>query len=86
MLDKLPEERHQHVTSAIQVLRRIRQARNAIQHSVAQGGGLTARLRVLGIHDAPPNWADAWDSIRIQTADALTILRNELRRFADETI
>jgi hypothetical protein len=46
-----------------------------------------ATLRDLGIYDAPPNWAGAWDSIRIrtQTANALTIIRKELRRWVDAT-
>ena len=85
LLHQLPTEQHRQVTSAIRVLRLVRQARNALQHSITEGGGLTARLRDLGIHDAPPNWAGAWNSIRIQTADTLTTLRNELRRFADDT-
>jgi hypothetical protein len=54
-----------------------------MQHGIGRGGGLTAALRELGIHDAPPNWGGAWDTIRVQAANALTILRNELRRWVD---
>lgn len=65
------------------VLMVIRQARDAVQHSITDGGGLTAKLRQLAIHDAPPNWGGAWDSIRVQTANPLTMLRNELRSWVD---
>lgn len=64
-------------------LHRVNQVRNAIQHGITRGGGLTVKLRELGIHDAPPNWAGAWDSIRVQTANALTTIRGELRRWVD---
>jgi hypothetical protein len=80
---KLPAAQHPAITDAIGTIRRVSQARNAIQHGITEGGGLTARLRTLGIHDAPPNWAGAWDSIRLQTANALTIIRNELRQWVD---
>jgi hypothetical protein len=53
-----------------------------MQHSKIEGG-LTPRLRALGIHDAPPNWRTAWDTIRAHTADALTTIRVELRRWVD---
>ena len=65
------------------VLMVIRQARDAVQHSITDGGGLTARLQQLAIHDAPPNWGGAWDPIRVQTASTLTMLRNELRSWVD---
>ena len=69
---------------AVKVLMVIRQARDAVQHSITDGGGLTAKLRQLAIHDAPPNWGGAWDSIRVQTANnTLTMLRNELHCWVD---
>lgn len=46
---------------------------------------MTAELRQIGIHDAPPNWEGAWNTIRAQTADALSTLRNELRSALDTT-
>ena len=49
------------------------------------GGGLTATLRNLGIHNAAPNWASAWDSVRAQTTNALTTIRTELRQQVDAT-
>jgi hypothetical protein len=78
----LPPERHVSIGRAIQTLRRIRQARNAVQHGMAEGG-LTERLAALGITDAPPNWAGAWDAIRSATVDALTTVRQELRWWID---
>jgi hypothetical protein len=45
----------------------------------------TAKLRDLGIHDAPPNWTGAWDTVRVQTANALTALRQVLREWIDST-
>ncbi len=79
---KLPAEQHAPVARAILTLRRVRQARNAAQQGVAEGG-LTERLAALGITDAPPNWAAAWDIIRAATVDALTVIRHELRRWID---
>jgi hypothetical protein len=67
----------------MRTLHRVNQARNTIQHSSTRDGGLSGKLYELGIHDAPPNWAGAWDSIRIQTANALTIIRDELRLWVD---
>src|SRR6266540_1654157 len=81
LLHQLPVAHHPAIANALQTLRRVRQARNAIQHGISQGGGLTAKLRELGIHDAPPNWAGAWDSVRVQTINALTVIRDELRRW-----
>lgn len=83
LLHQMPQVHHVAVTGAIQTLRIVRQARNALQHGRTEGGGFTASLRSLGIHDAPPNWAGAWDTIRVRTADALTILRGELRAWVD---
>ncbi|GAA1025724.1 hypothetical protein GCM10009557_00770 [Virgisporangium ochraceum] len=82
LYDALPPEQHSALNNAIQKLRLVRQARNAMQHSKVDGG-LTPKLRALGIHDAPPNWHDAWDTIRAHTADALGIIRHELRRWVD---
>jgi len=79
---KLPADQHEQVRKAIQTLRLVRQARNAMQHSKMEGG-LTPKLRALGIHDAPPNWRAAWDTLRAHTSDALTIIRGELRRWVD---
>lgn len=79
---KLPADQHAPASRAILTLRRIRQARNAAQHGVAEGG-LTERLAALGITDAPPNWAGAWDAIRAATVDALAVIRQELRRWID---
>lgn len=79
---KLPAERYASIGRAIQTLRRIRQARNAAQHGMAEGS-LTERLATLGIIDAPPNWAGAWDAIRSATVDAVTVIRQELRRWID---
>lgn len=53
-----------------------------MQHSKVEGG-LTSKLQALGIHDAPPRWAEAWDSIRGRTAGALMAVRTELRRWID---
>ncbi len=82
---KLPVRHHASTGKAVQSLRRVRQARNIMQHGVTTDGGLTAKLRQIGIHDAPPNWESAWDTIRAQTADALSAIRNELRSALDDT-
>jgi hypothetical protein len=83
LLHQLPAHHRAGIERAVLTLRRVRQARNAIQHGTARDGGLTAKLRELGIHDAPPNWGDAWDIIRVQVSDALGDLRNELSRAID---
>lgn len=83
---KLPAQHHGNIQKTVRSLRKIRQARNALQHGITRDGGLTAKLREIGIHDAPPNWSGAWNTIRIWTADALTLLRNELRRALDDTM
>lgn len=83
LLHQLPAHHRAGIERAVLTLRRVRQARNAIQHGTARDGGLTAKLRELGIHDAPPNWGDAWDIIRVQVSDALSGLRNELSRAID---
>lgn len=80
---KLPVHHHASVDKAVRNLRRVRQARNIMQHGVTTDGGLTAKLRQIGIHDAPPNWEGAWNAIRAQTADALGAIRNELRGALD---
>lgn len=80
---KLPAEQHAAIDRAIRTLRTIRQARNAEQHGITEGGGLTAKLRDLGIHDAPPNWAGAWDAVRARTVEALTALRHELMAYVN---
>ncbi len=74
----LPPAHHATVDKAIKTLRTIRQARNAEQHGITEGGGLTAKLRDLGIYDAPPNWSGAWDVVRGRAVEALTNLRHEL--------
>lgn len=79
---KLSAEQHGEVHRAITLLRRIRQTRNAMQHSAADRG-FTQRLRELGIHDAPPNWEGAWATTRQRAVEALTIIRTELRRWLD---
>jgi hypothetical protein len=79
---KLPAERYASIGRAVQTLRRVRQARNAAQHGMAEGG-LTERLATLAIIDAPPNWAGAWDAIRSATVDAVTVIWQELRRWID---
>ena len=56
-----------------------------MQHGVNRDGGLMAKLSELHIYDAPPNWAAAWDSVRAQTASALTRIRHELRAALDQT-
>jgi hypothetical protein len=81
---KLPARHHARIDTAIQSLRRVRQARNIIQHGIATDGGLTAKLRQIGTHDAPPNWEGAWNTVRTQTADALSAIRNELRSALDD--
>lgn len=81
---KLPARRHASTDNAVQRLRRVRQARNIMQHGVTRNGGLTSKLREIGIHDAPPNWEGAWTAIRAQTADALSVIRNELRDALDD--
>jgi hypothetical protein len=86
LLHNLPAEHHAGADKAVRALRKVRQIRNAIQHGIARDGGLTAKLREIGIHDAPPNWAGAWDTIRVQTSDALSALRYELRRALDATL
>lgn len=86
LLHQMPPVHHGSVTGAIQTLKTVRQARNAIQHTITHGGGLTAKLRDLGIHDAPPNWAGAWDTVRVRSVDALTNLRGELRAWIDANI
>lgn len=80
---KLAVHHHASIDKAVRNLRRIRQARNIMQHGVTADGGLTAKLRQIGIHDAPPNWEGAWNAIRAQTADALGAIRNELRSALD---
>jgi hypothetical protein len=80
---KLPVCHHASTDKAVQRLRQVRQARNIMQHGIASDGGLTAKLRAIGIHDAPPNWEGAWNAIRAQTADALGAIRNELRTALD---
>lgn len=81
---KLPARYHAIIDTAIWTLRRVRQARNIVQHGIAADGGLTAKLRQIGIHDAPPNWEGAWNAVRAQTADALSVIRNELRSALDD--
>ena len=83
LLHQLPAHCHAGIERPILTLRKLRQARNAIQHGTARDGGLTAKLREFGIHDAPPNWAGAWDTVRIQISNALSGLRNELRSAID---
>lgn len=83
LLHQLPAEHSAGIEQGVRTLRKVRQARNAIQHGTARDGGLTARLRELGIHDAPPNWEGAWDTIRVQVSDAVSALRNELRSAVD---
>jgi hypothetical protein len=39
---------------------------------------------LLPLTDAPPDWESAWNSIRVQTADALNAIRNELRSALDD--
>jgi hypothetical protein len=85
LIHRLPAGQHAPVLAAVKTLRRERQTRNAIAHCIVQGGGLVSRLRELVIYDVPPNWAEAWDNIRVQTTDALTVLRNELRQWVDDT-
>ncbi|MEU7916440.1 hypothetical protein [Microbispora bryophytorum] len=80
----LPAAQHPAVDAAIKTLRTIRGARNAQQHGITEGGGLTAKLRELGIHDAPPNWAGAWDVVRARTVEALTALRHELMAYVNQ--
>jgi hypothetical protein len=79
---RLPGEQYDRLAGSIRTLRLVRQARNAVQHSKVEGG-LMSKLQALGIHDAPPHWAEAWDSIRGQTAAALMVIRSELRRWDD---
>jgi hypothetical protein len=81
---KLPSQHHANIRRTVRYLRVVRQARNLLQHGVTRDGGLIAKLRELGVHDAPPNWEGAWNAIRAQTADALNLLRNELRGALDE--
>ena len=81
---KLSARHHASIDKAVQSLRRVRQARNIMQHGVNTDGGLTAKLRQIGIHDAPPNWEGAWNTVRAQTADALGAIRNELRSALDD--
>ncbi|MEV6867827.1 hypothetical protein AB0M44_43450 [Streptosporangium subroseum] len=83
LLHKLPADQHQAIKGAVSTLRRVREVRNTMAHSISRDGGLPARLRDLGIYDAPPNWSSAWDAIRAHTAAALTIIRHELRRYDD---
>ena len=85
LLHQMPAEHHPAVLDALRTIRRVRQTRNALQHGITEGGGVTAKLRELGIHDAPPNWGNAWDAVRVHTASALNILRNELRKWVDST-
>jgi hypothetical protein len=84
LLATLSADQHSQIHKAIRTLRLVRQARNAMQHGKVEGG-LLAKLAVLGIHDAPPNWRGAWDLVRAHTSDALAILRVELRRWDDKT-
>jgi len=81
---KLPARHHASIATAVQSLRMVRQVRNIVQHGIATGGGLTAKLRQIGVHDAPPDWEGAWNTIRAQTADALSTIRNELRSALDD--
>ncbi len=81
---KLPDRHHAGIDKAVRSLRTVRQARNIMQHGVARDGGLTAKLREIGINDAPPNWEGAWNSVRAQAADALSAIRNELRGALDD--
>lgn len=81
---KLPPQHHANIQKTVRTLRMVRQARNALQHGITKDGGLTAKLREIGIHDAPPNWEGAWNTIRTKTADALNLLRNELRSALDD--
>lgn len=81
---KLAARHHASIDTAVRSLRKVRQARNIIQHGIATDGGLTAKLRQIGIHDAPPNWEGAWNVVRAQTADAMSAIRNELRSALDD--
>ncbi|GAB3832035.1 hypothetical protein GCM10027610_023510 [Dactylosporangium cerinum] len=79
---RLPASQQARVEEAVSALRRIRQVRNALQHSRTRGG-LLAALRNLGVHDASPSWDDTWNIVRAQTVDALKILREELVQFSE---
>jgi hypothetical protein len=79
---RLPATQHDRAEEVVSALRRIRQVRNALQHSRTRGGLLTA-LRNLGIHDASPSWDDTWNVVRAQTVDALRVLREELVQFSE---
>lgn len=81
---KLPARHQASIDTAIRNLRRVRQVRNIVQHGIVTDGGLTAKLRQIGVHDAPPDWEGAWNAVRAQTADALSVIRNELRSALDE--
>ena len=83
LLHQLPARCNAGIERPILTLRKLLQARNAIQHGTARDGGLTAKLREFGIHDAPPNWAGACYTVRIQVSNALSGLRNELRSAFD---
>ncbi|MEV6924016.1 hypothetical protein AB0M46_05810 [Dactylosporangium sp. NPDC051485] len=82
LLHRLPAGQHARVEDAVSALRRVRQVRNAIQHSRVRGG-LLAALRNLGVNDASPSWADTWNVVRAQTVEALKVLREELVQFSE---
>lgn len=79
---RLPVEDHKELLQAIGILRQTRRVRVALQHT---GGNstLASELAKLGIHDAPPNWRDAWDKIRALCADSVVAIRSLIGRWQD---
>jgi hypothetical protein len=72
-------ERAEH---AVRRLGRLQRIRSLLQH----GGGhdeLVRRLAALGVAWPPPDWAAAWERVRAEAADALVVLRDELRMLAE---
>jgi hypothetical protein len=69
------------VSVAVEKLRAVVRIRAGLQHSGA-GPSLPASFAVLGI-GYPPDWTLVWDQIKEAVIEALTVLRDEVRRLSD---
>lgn len=79
---RLSAERIAPVEAAVRRLRRVREVRNAMQHSGA-ASRLPRALADLGLDASLYEWTKLWDDLRRVTAQAVADIRGELRREVD---
>jgi hypothetical protein len=70
------------VENAIRRLRRVRDVRNAMQHSGA-ASRLPRALADLGLEASPYEWTKLWDELRRVAARSVAVIRAEVRHEAD---